>query len=347
MGKTFYRRNLKKDLKILERKSRPCSLFDDKNKPDSVNTKRNKLKQAIDKYLARGDLKRAEKKLKKILRIDSNDHFALSKLISLYTKQERFEEAEKIYKSAEKRESDAPVAYTSGIVLYYESGKPDKSREIFELAVDRGFADDASYSAMLHVYINTGDAEGVGEVIGLASRNNIPSILLFRDAFDFYFNNGKFDKALEIIESSPALIRESPRMRIAVMEVHRRLKSYESVIELADEFIGGYAKNSFDSDYYIHARTIRAFCYLHSRYGSEALEEFSVLKDNVDRSSVHYPRILCGFVFSKPTLTEAEREHLLADLDFFGIATGESMQDKIDNAIRIISKDQADPSNSL
>ncbi len=339
MGKTFYRRNLKKGLEILERKSRPSSLFDDNN-PDNVPTKRGKLKQAIDKYLAAGDLERAEKKLKKILRINSNDYFAISKLISLYTKQGRFEEAEKLYKSAEKRESGAPIAYTSGVVLYYEWGKPDRSREIFELAVERGFADDATYSAMLHVYINTGNAEGVGEIIGLACVNNIPSVLLYSDAFDFYFNNGKFDKALEMIEIAPELIRESPRMRIAMMEVHRRLKNYEDVIELADEFMGEYEEKGFDSDYYINARTIRAFCCLHSRYGLEALEEFSILKDNVDRSNVHYPRILCGFVFSKPTLTEAEREHLLADLDFFGIATGESMQDKIDNAVRLIAGEE-------
>ncbi len=339
MGHTFYRRKLKKDLDISSRKTRGRSLFKDENMPDHLRTKRWKLKREAEKFFKSGDLGRAEKKLLKMLKMHSNDHYALSKLIVMYAEQGRFDEGRKIYETAEERGADGSAVYTAGMVLYHLAGEPEKSRKTFETAVRLGAADYATYSAMLSVYIDLEQAGGVRNIVGLASENNALTPLLLAEAFSFYFEKGMYDEAVDVIESAPKAIREIPRLRLAVMEVYRKRRDYSTAIEAADELIEGLPGENFDDDNYVHARTIRAYCMMHSGREPEAVEEFSELKEKVRNTNVHYPRILCGFIFCKPSLTEGEREHLLADLDFFGVATGRSMQDKIDHAIRIIAKD--------
>lgn len=337
MGHTFYLRRLKEILKIRSRMTRPRSLFDNENMPDNIRTKRWKLKQEVEKFMKSGDLGRAEKRLRKMLRMRSYDHYALSKLITMYSEQGRFEDGEETYESFEKRSICAPSVYTSAIMLYHRAGKLDKAREVFDTAVATGSADHATYSTMLNIYIDLGMCSEAKAVFDLACKNNVLSVSIFEDMSDAYFRKGRFREAKKLIENSPRAVKSSPVMKLRLFEIQRRLKEYDDAIEGVDAFLSGRSVD-FDDNTYVHARTIRAYCIMHSRKGLEALEEFAILKENVKQDTVHYPRILCGFIFSKPTLTEAEREHLLADLDFFEVATGKSMHDKIKNAAKLIDR---------
>ncbi len=340
MSRTFFLRGLKKELSIREKMSRPTPLFDKDSVPDNLRTRRWKLKHEAERYMKSGDHKKAEKKLLKMLRINSTDHYALSKLIATYTRQGRFDDGKNLYKAAEKRHADGSVIYTSAIVLYYKAGELDNACRVFETAVERKCADYATYSAMLNIYIDLGQADEVKNILGLACKNTTMLSSLFSDTFDFYFNRGLYQEAIDMIENSHSVIRESPRMKLALMEIHRKMKNYDTAIECAEKFISEYPEKDFDDDNYIQAHTIKAYCMIHSGMQNEAADEFSLLIENVSRNNIHYPRILCGFVFCKPALTGEEREHLLADLDYFGVAAGASMQDKIENAMKILSSDR-------
>lgn len=305
------------------------------------------IKETSDK-LVNKDAKGAEKTLLKLLKKDPKNEYALSKLISMYTswsklthdEPDRLEDAEQLCEMAMKWGIDSSAVATTVIGLYGAVGKFDKAWAVFENVVDSGFAGATTYNSMMAVCADKDIVKYAGMVFEMAKKNNVIHLSLYMNIITLYYKHGKYTEAEEIIKNAPLAIKNSPRILLDCFEFQRKLKKYEKTIADIDEFLSSYKDEKFDNKDYVHARTIRAYCMMHSGRKEEAAEDFTLLKENVDRTNIHYPRIICGFSFCKPVLTEAEREDLLADLDFFGLATGRSMRDKITNAVKLIEEQE-------
>ena len=154
------------------------------------------------------------------------------------------------------------------------------------------------------------------------------------DVLDFYFKAGRYDEVTTMLKIVPELVAEDDRATLFGFEAERKLRKYDDVIEKIDEFLKQYDAEEFDDDNHIRARTIRAYCMMHCGRELDALGEFSILKGKVNRDNVHYPRILCGFVFTRPVLSDSEKEQVLAELDFFKAVVGPSMYDKVVKSIK-------------
>jgi len=344
MTDTVYIRRVKKGLskRTKRRRYRAQKGYSKKQDPDFPKIKHwEYIKDVYDKGLNK-DFKGAEKTVLKLFKKDPNNKYVISKLISMYTswdklvpgESDRLDEAEEICELALKWGiCDSSVA-TAVITLYGAIGKFDKAWAVFENAVSSGFADAPVYNSMMSICM---DKPKYAEIIfDMAKKNSIVHMNLYNKLLAIYYKNGKYTEAEEVINNSPQAIKNSPQIRLEHFELQRKLKKYEKTIEEIDDFLSLYKDEKFHNEDYVHARTIKAYCMMHCGRKDEAIDEFSILKKNVEKTNTHYPRIICGFTFCKSQLTETEREDLLADLDFFGLATGRSMKDKIDNAIKII-----------
>jgi len=349
MTDTVHTRRVKKGLskRTKRRRYRAQANYFKKQSPDVPKIKHwAYIKETYDKIMNK-DFKGAERTLLKLFKKDPTNEYVLSKLISMYTswnklvldEPDRLEDAEEFCELAMKWGiSNSPVA-TTVIGLYGAIGKFDRAWAVFENAVDSGFADASIYNSMMSVCINNDIVEYAGKVFEMAKKNNVIHVNLYINIINLYYKHGRYIDAEEIIQNAPSAVKDLPRISLERFESQRKLKKYEKTIADIDEFLSLYQDENFDDEDYVRARTIRAYCMMHSGRNDEAVDEFSVLKKNVERTNIHYPRIICGFSFCKPALTEDDRESLLADLDFFGLATGRSMRDKIRKAVKLIEEE--------
>ncbi|NYZ77747.1 hypothetical protein H0O02_05550 [Candidatus Micrarchaeota archaeon] len=343
MGRTHFRRNLRRELEIRAKSTKYRPLFDEPDMTNTMNSRRYKLKIKASRHLSENDAKGAEKSLVKMLRRNPKDRYALSKIINLYTDGRRFEDGEKVIESALKRKAADHGVYCSAITLYSMAGKLGKAYELFESAVAGGSADAVLCHRMLTVYTGIGFLEKAEMVFDTAVKNGFGSFLVYAIMTDFYYNRGMYEKTRETIVNAPPILKNSPRFMLMLLEVERKLKNYEKAIIGADELIAKYPKKDFDDEFYVRARTIKAYCMMHSLGKEDATGEFLILKNNVKRNSVHYPRILCGYAFCGPELTGREREQLSAELGLFLHGCRDSVRGKIENAMRLLSIDASQP----
>jgi len=349
MTHTFYYRKNKKGLSSRAKRRR----YQAQNSNDLASVERGvrhwKYIKGAYEDLLKKDARGAEKKLLKLLKKDPKNVYALSKLISVYNSWSeltggpaRLEDAEKLCDKAVRLGIDNTAVASSVISIYGKIDRMDKAWNVFNAAVDGKYADSATYNSMMAVCSSRNDVENAKNVFNMARKNSIEHIYIYSTMILIYFNTRRYTDVIKTTEDAPKVIRDMPSIQMDLFESYRKLKRYERAIKEIDEFLSIYENKSFDDDFYVHARTIRAYCLMHSGRELDALGEFAVLKLNIDKTNVHYPRILCGFIFSKPVLNEVEREHLLADLDFFGLATGKSMEGKIQNAMKMIEKEHAE-----
>ena len=225
----------------------------------------------------RGDFPGAEKTLLNLLDKDPSFIEAERLLMRTYGGMGKIEEARAVFDRAERR--GVKILYLDMMEIYGKNRKPEAAREIFDMSVKAGSAIMANYQLMADIYIKLG----------------MPS------------------EAGRILETSILTLDFSGTIRLA--EALRKGSRKEEALDLIDSLLEGRNEDYLDENY-VQARVVRAFCLFSLRRENDARREFASLNSNVPRSSVHFPRILCGYIFSG-AFRDSEREEFRALLLFY------------------------------
>jgi tetratricopeptide (TPR) repeat protein len=221
--------------------------------------------------------------------------------------------------------------------VYSETGRMEAARHLFETRVgfDKG---SMLCNEMMVLSIKAGDLASAGHVFEFAVESGRASPPTYAILAAANYNAGQYIAAGRVLEKAPPELRESPAFLLRLAECKRKSGEAREALRLANKVTASFPGN-YSSDDYVHARLVLAFCMKDRGMRGQARRDFLSLKRNVPISSPHYPRILCGIVFSSDHLTRRQREEIGKALEFFkGSRNGPILRD-IRNALKILRED--------
>lgn len=212
---------------------------------------------------------RTEKLLRQILTAYPDHLSAVALCINLYSKTGRVAEARALFDRT-KKPRRSHVLYDA-MIQAYGTQEPEKAREVFNLAVTNGQAEFTAYRIIASIY----------------------------------YDLGQFIEVEDVFKNAPGDLGRTPAI-LKLAEALRKMGKPNEALGIAESFIARWGSKSYSDDTYILARVIRGFCFLKIGKMDDAKIEFASLKVKTPHSSVHYARILCGYVFSNESLPQGE-----------------------------------------
>ncbi len=198
------------------------------------------------------------------------------------------------------------------IKLLFDDNRVGEARVLFDknAIYDTG---SALHHAMIKGYGEKGQIENAREMFDMAVGKGVANRLTYMVMSKIYYDNRMFEQIEKIFEGAPEKILEDESV-LNLAESLRKTKKYGEALEIVGLFMRKCGSNGFLNERYAQARVIRANTLLDSGRINEAHDDFFRMKVMVPRTSYHYPRVLCGCVFSdcrlppEERMTEAQKE---------------------------------------
>ncbi|MEM2908943.1 MAG: hypothetical protein QW171_02165 [Candidatus Bilamarchaeaceae archaeon] len=154
---------------------------------------------------------------------------------------------------------------------------------------------------------------------------------------DELYKEEKFSEIIKLYNDAPPDVAKHPKSKLIQLEALRKMKRYDEVIEMADDFIDRYSdpsnKNQKDYENVIRAKAIKGFALKDSGKTAEASLLFYELMEEYMRG-VHRARILCGYTFSTPGFSPDTAAGVIEELEgLLEMARGEGIRRDIKNAL--------------
>ncbi|MEM2909125.1 MAG: hypothetical protein QW171_03110, partial [Candidatus Bilamarchaeaceae archaeon] len=257
-----------------------------------------------------------------------------------YGKSGMIKEAEGVFDEAKKKKIADIITYSSMIDAYGKSGMIEEAREVFDEAKDKNMADIITYSSMIDAYGKSGMIEEAREVFDEAKDKNMANVVTYTVICSHYYSENKFEKVTEILNGAPKKIKEAPEMFLMEMEALRKQGRREEVIGSLSKFLKEYPTKAYGDERYVQAVVIRAYAQKDSEEKEEAKHAFEDLRKRVPITSIHYPRILCGYVFSHKPYEIKDKERVITLLKMYHRESDGNLRNDIQDALRLLERTQ-------
>jgi tetratricopeptide (TPR) repeat protein len=232
---------------------------------------------------------------------------------------------------------DEPMYYML-LLACRDAGDFLMAKQVFDTAVLNNRADERIRVLAASICIDQGRADEAKEILLNQPGATFDSEVYGR-LFELCYTNGKYTEILSFIADMPLEFRNNPRIDIWRLDVFRKMKNYEKVLEGADLLL---QRPDIDDDSIYMAKAIKAYALTHSGKPAEAFAILEELVETVPADNISYLRITCGLIFAykalgdKRRLSKAERGAILEHLRSRRGRRNENMNADIENAIRIL-----------
>ena len=219
----------------------------------------------------RKDYATAVEYLDTILVSDPKNQFAISKIIQCFSRMRRIDYAEEEYRGALKHGVANIFIHNSMLDAYAKAGKLKEAESVY---------------------------------IQLGSQANTVS---HRAMAYGYYNNSRYDEALDFIETLPVDARDSLPLQLVRFDVLRKMGRRDEALVGLNALLLRLPVDYSNADYVL-ARTLRAYVLKDTGQSDLAHASFRQLYSSVSSQSEHYARIICGLVFSSDTRSLSSSE---------------------------------------
>ncbi|MFH1221513.1 MAG: hypothetical protein V1492_00330 [Candidatus Micrarchaeota archaeon] len=230
--------------------------------------------------------------------------------------------------------------YNTLLKVYIKAGRLDEARRLYDGIMKKdGFADEITYSTMLSSYQNAAELKYAEKIFEAAKAAKKADPFVYLTMASIYYSRRMHQAVEKLIDGADESIRNDTQVKLLRFEALRKQAKYKQVLEEINSFIAGYPDKGYSDDNYVLALVIRAFCINHGVDPSDAFAEFSVLKVNCPEDSVHYARILCGYVFSAADaglLQHIDKQKIRVQLESFRKTASNGIAHDITGALQIL-----------
>ncbi|MEM2948729.1 MAG: pentatricopeptide repeat-containing protein, partial [Candidatus Anstonellales archaeon] len=244
-----------------------------------------------------------------------------------------------VFDEAVKKRIANVVTYNTMIDAYGKRGMVEKAREVFEEAVKKRIADVVTYTAMIDAYGKNGRVEEAREVFEEAVEKRIADVVTYTTICSLYYSLNRFKDVEDVVSKAQHYIKTNPTIFLIKMEALRKQKEKRwAVVQEISKFLETYPFKVYTDETYVLANTIMAYALKDMERREEAKKLFENLMENVPLSSIHYPRILCGYVFSTEVseIDENTKKRIITLLEIASRETNGNLLNDINDALSLL-----------
>lgn len=203
--------------------------------------------------------------------------------------------AESLFEMAWKKSLLCPGIYYYMIDIYCRVCRLGDARRKFEDAVEEGHTNPELFRLMMKVNEQYGELDEAARVFEMARSMGMADGPTSSLGQHIYYVAGRFDEALSVFGSLPPEARQSPNVLIDEAEVLRKRKEYGKAVSILRGLLDGPV---LTEDELHQTKTILAYALKDSGKLVESFFLFEQLVREMPVDSLHFPRVLCGFVFA-------------------------------------------------
>ncbi|MEM4707734.1 MAG: pentatricopeptide repeat-containing protein, partial [Candidatus Anstonellales archaeon] len=206
-------------------------------------------------------------------------------------------------------------------------------------AVKNGIANVVTYNTMIDAYGKRGMVEEAREVFEEAVKKGIANVVTYTTICSLYYLLNRFKDVEDVVSKAPHHIKTNPKIFLIKMEALRKQKEKRwAVVQEISKFLETYPFKVYTDETYVLANTIMAYALKDMERRKEAKKLFENLMENVPLSSIHYPRILCGYVFSTEVseIDENTKERIITLLEIASRESNGNLLNDINDALSLL-----------
>lgn len=292
----------------------------------------------IDVYIQNGMIEKAETILKNLqneIKLENEIIPELAApLIRLAEERGDIDSAKKIFKQVKEAGKADIVLHTQLLSIYEKHDLFEEGMKLIDEMIETATNDERSYARMIFFCGKAGNIQKAEEIF-YEAKKKFSSGLIYSAMISVYYKEKEYDKASEIFFNMPDNVSNKDEVEDLFIEVLRKKKKYEKVIERCEEII----KHEKKMERKIKALIIKGYALKDSGRVGEAIASFNAALRLIDTKNIHYPRAACGLVFCRAKLLPKKAYGIKDDLlRWLDKKNGNCLRD-IKNALEILKNE--------